>query len=80
MTPPHDLTEREIRTLRLIALGYGAKAIARRDGVSVAAVTRRVWRASLKLGTVTTVSTVLMAYQLGCFTLPRIGTAGWVTR
>lgn len=74
------LTDQEVETLRLLALGHTPDQIARRQRREPASIRKRIERAATKLGTSTTVATVCLAYQMGHFALPRIGAKGWVTR
>lgn len=59
------LTAIEIETLRMLAAGLTVRQIARRHLVGPTSITNRVSRAAKKLGTSTTVNTVLVAFRRG---------------
>lgn len=59
------LSVNEIETLRMLAAGLTTSQIARRLMLGPTAITNRVSRAARKLGTTTTVNTVLVAFRRG---------------
>lgn len=63
--PPNPLTPVEIEALRMLAAGLTHQEIAERERVGSTAITNRINRASRKLGTVTTVHTVVVALRRG---------------
>lgn len=63
--PPNPLTDKEVETLRMLAAGLTPQQIAARDYVEGTAVSNRVARAAVKLGTKTTTHTVVVALCRG---------------
>lgn len=61
----NPLTPTEVQALRMLAEGLTTRQIAGRLHRSPTSITNRVSRAARKLGTTTTVNTVLVAYRRG---------------
>lgn len=62
---PNPLTAKEIETLRMLAGGLTPKQIAAREYAGGTAVSNRIARAAVKLGTKTTTHTVVVALCRG---------------
>lgn len=63
--PSNPLSRSEREALRMLAAGLTVRQIAARLHLSPTSITNRVSRAARRLGTTTTVNTVLVAYRRG---------------
>jgi DNA-binding CsgD family transcriptional regulator len=64
-----ELTPLEIYTLERVARGLNNKTIARMDRCGRTAITNRLWRARVKMGTPNLIVTLFTAYRQGLFKL-----------
>lgn len=63
--PPNPLNAREVRVLRMLASGLEVKQVAHRERVGHEAISNRIARMKRKLGTETTIQTVVVALICG---------------
>lgn len=73
MSDENPLTPSEVETLRMLAGGLTNKQIAARERAGSSAIANRIARASVKLGTHTTVQTVVVALCRGYLAKERSG-------
>lgn len=62
---PKQLTEKEREVLQKLAEGMTQKQIAASMGVCIETIHSRIWRARRRLGGITVIQTILLAYDTG---------------